>query len=157
MASIGSIGNGGTATTHSEPNNLVAYHEFEIVGRDNSMIARLAKLLFVGLIFSATCAPATELIVQKGVSVSRSLAGQVFVGTEEPLSGVTVELCSPDWKDVIASAKTDNKGHFSLEPITRSKLFYVRVSAPNMNIYQLRVRIDKHAEQGLNIHLSVAT
>jgi hypothetical protein len=128
------------------------------IGWDNSMIARMAKLLLVGLVFSATCAHATELVVQKKISVSHSLAGQVVAfGTEEPLSGVTVELCSPDWKDVIASAKTDNTGHFSLEPIMKSKLFYVRVSAPNMNIYQLRVRIDKRAEQGLNIHLSVAT
>jgi hypothetical protein len=31
------------------------------------------------------------------------------------------------------------------------------VSAPGMNIYELRVRIDKHATQELTIHLSVAT
>lgn len=122
------------------------------------MIVRMAKLLLAGLVFSSTCAHATELVVQKRVSVSRSLAGQVVVsGTDEPLSGVTVELCSPDWKVVIASAKTNNKGRFSLEPVAKSKLFYVRVSAPNMDIYQLRVRIDEHAEQELNIHLSVAT
>jgi hypothetical protein len=122
------------------------------------MIARVAKLFLVGLVFSATCAHATQSVVQKWVSVSRSLAGQVVVlGTEEPVSGVTVERCSPGWNDVIASAKTDNKGHFSLEPAAKSKLFYLRVSAPGMDIYQLRVRIDKHTGQELNIHLSVAT
>jgi hypothetical protein len=122
------------------------------------MMLRVARVLLAGLVLSATCAHATELVVQKWVSVSRSLAGQVVVfGTDEPLSGVTVELCSPDWKDVIASAKTDNKGHFSLEPVAKSKLFYVRVSVPNMETYQLRVRIDKHAGQELNIRLSVAT
>ena len=33
----------------------------------------------------------------------------------------------------------------------------IRVSAPGMDIYELRVRIDKHATQELTIHLSVAT
>jgi len=122
------------------------------------MNARPVKLLILGVIFWATCAHATELVLQKWVSVSRSLDGQVLVsGTDEPFNGATVELCSPGWKKVIVSAKTDEKGHFSLEQGAKSKLFYLRVSAPGMNIYQLRVRVDKHAGQELNIRLSVAT
>lgn len=101
---------------------------------------------------------ATELVTQKEISVSRALAGHVLVwGTDEPASGVTVEICSPDWKTVFTSTKTDEKGHFSLERPAMRKLFYIRVSAPGMNIYELRVRIDKHASQELTIHLSVAT
>ena len=56
-----------------------------------------------------------------------------------------------------ASSKADNKGHFSLEPFAKLKLFYLRVSKPGMDAYQLRVRIGKRAGQELNIHLSVAT
>jgi hypothetical protein len=119
---------------------------------------RVARVLLAVLVLSATCAHATELVLQKWVSVSRSLDGLVLVsGTDEPFSGARVELCSPGWKKVIASAKTDDKGHFSLEQDVKSKLFYLRVSAPGMNTYQLRVRIDRHAGQELNIHLSVAT
>ena len=122
------------------------------------MSASISKLLFVGLILCATCAHATELVEQRWVSVSRSLSGQVAVlGTDEPVSGVTVELCDPGWKQVIRSTRTDNNGHFSFEQVAKSKLFYLRVSAAGMNIYQLRVHIDKHAGQELNIHLSVAT
>jgi hypothetical protein len=122
------------------------------------MNSRLIKLLILGMIFWATYAHATELVLQRWVSVSRSLDGGVLVsGTDEPFSGATVELCSAGWKDVLASAKTDDKGHFSLEEDPKSKLFYLRVSAPGMNTYQLRVRIDKRNGQGLNIHLSVAT
>jgi len=96
--------------------------------------------------------------MQKRISVSRALAGQVLVrGTDEPASGVTVELCSSDWKTVFKSTKTNENGHFSLEPLTTGKLFYIRVSAPGMDIYELRVRIDKHATEELTIHLSVAT
>jgi Carboxypeptidase regulatory-like domain len=101
---------------------------------------------------------ATTLVVQKEISVSRALAGQVLVkGTDEPADGVTVELRSSDWKNVLASTKTDAKGHFSLEAPKRGKLFYIRVSAPGMDIYELRVRINKHSAQELTIHLSVAT
>jgi hypothetical protein len=96
--------------------------------------------------------------VQKKISVSRALAGQVTVrGTTEPANGVNVDLCTPDWKTVLISTKTDDKGHFSLEQAGTAKVFYLRVSAPGMNIYQLRVRIDKHAGQELSIPLSVAT
>jgi hypothetical protein len=125
---------------------------------DNSMNANAAKLLLLGVTLWVTCAHATQLVQQKWVSVSRSLDGRVLVlGADEPASGATVELCSPDWKKVITSATTDDNGHFSLERDAKSKLFYLRVSARNMDTYQLRVRIDKRTGQELNIHLSVAT
>lgn len=115
-------------------------------------------LLALVLFLAAQTGYATTLVVQKEISVSRALAGQVLVkGTDEPADGVTVELRSSGWKNVLASAKTDSKGRFSLEPPKTGKLFYIRVSAPGMDIYQLRVRIDKHSTQELTIHLSVAT
>ena len=114
--------------------------------------------LLAVLIFPVGTVHATELVTQKEISVSRALAGHVLVsGTDEPASGVTIELCSSDWKTVLTSTKTDEKGHFSLEQPATGKLFYIRVSAPAMNIYELRVRIRKQAAQELTIHLSVAT
>jgi hypothetical protein len=92
------------------------------------------------------------------ISVSRTLAGQVLVaGTDEPASGVTVELRSSDWKKVLASTKTDEKGYFLLGRQPAGKLLYIRVSARGMNIYDLRVRINKNAPGELTIRLSVAT
>ena len=116
--------------------------------------ALLAAVLF----FAVATGYATELVTQEEISVSHAVAGRVLVGgTGEPASGVTVELCSADWKTVFKSTKTDEKGRFSLGPPARGKLFYIRVSAPGMNIYELRVRINKHATQELTIHLSVAS
>jgi len=125
------------------------------------MIMRIFKqliFLMLILVLGAHAANATTLVVQKEISVSRALAGQVLVkGTDELADGVTVELRSSDWKDVLASTQTDAKGHFSLEAPKPGKLFYVRVSAPGMDIYELRVRINKHSTQELTIRLSVAT
>jgi 5-hydroxyisourate hydrolase-like protein (transthyretin family) len=120
----------------------------------------LKQLVFLTLVLflAGQTGYATTLVVQKEISVSRALAGQVLVkGTDEPADGVTVELRSSDWETVLASTKTDAKGHFSLEPPKSGKLFYIRVSAPGMDIYQLRVRIKKQVAQELTIRLSVAT
>jgi hypothetical protein len=100
----------------------------------------------------------TMTVVQKQISVSRTLAGHAEVGgTNVPANGVTIELCSSNWKTVLASTKTDEKGYFSLEKPATGKLFYIRVSAPGLDIYQLRVRIEKHAAPELKIRLSNAT
>jgi Carboxypeptidase regulatory-like domain len=119
---------------------------------------KIVHLLALGIVFGAWSADATQLVVQKEVSVSRTPAGRITVpGTEEAASGVTVELRSSDWKTVIASTKSDAEGHFSLKQAEKSGLFYVRFSAPGMDIYQLRVRIDKHGAPELEVRLSVAT
>jgi hypothetical protein len=110
------------------------------------------------LLFAGYGHAQATLIVQEKVSVSQALAGHVNVGmAHEPAKGVTVELCSPDWQTVIASAKTDDHGYFSLEKPAAGKLFYIRLSAPGINPYQLRVRIRKQGPPELTIHLSIAT
>jgi hypothetical protein len=57
---------------------------------------------------------------------------------------------------VIASANTDDHGYFSLAKPAVGKLFYIRLSAPGINPYQLRVRIKKNGPPELIIHLSIA-
>jgi hypothetical protein len=109
------------------------------------------------LLFAVHGYAQATLVVQQKVSISQALAGHVNVGiAHEPAKGVTVELCSPDWQTVIASAKTDDHGYFSLEKPATGKLFYLRLSAPGINPYQLRVRIQKRGPPELTIHLSIA-
>lgn len=118
------------------------------------------RLLILGLVLflAVVTGQSTILVQQKQISVSRALAGHAVVeGTNVPANDVTVELCNSDWKRVLDSTKTNEKGYFSLERPATGKLFYIRFSAPGMNIYQLRVRIEKHATPELTIHLSNAT
>jgi len=99
----------------------------------------------------------TTLVVQEGVEVSRSLSGHVNIGLEKVVGkGVTVELCSSDWKTVLSSTITDESGYFAFEK-PPGKTFYMRLSSPGVNPLQLRVRISKHAAHDLTIHLSIAT
>lgn len=100
----------------------------------------------------------TMRVVQKEVTVSRALAGRIYVkGTSMPARDVTVELCTAGWKTVLATTRTDAQGYFVLKVSNSKKLFYVRLSAPGMDIYELRVRIDKNVSQDLTLYLSVAT
>ena len=99
----------------------------------------------------------TQLVVQEGVLISHSLSGHVNIGLEKVVGkGVTVELCSADWKKVLASTKTDENGYFSLEKPS-GKLFHLRFSSAGLNPLQVKVRLSKHAAQDLSIHLGIAT
>ena len=99
----------------------------------------------------------TQLVVQEGVIVSQSLSGHVHIGLEKAAGkGVTVELCSADWKTVLASAKTDDKGYFSVEK-PAGNLFHLRFSSTGVNPLLVQVRISKNAGHDLSIHLSIAT
>jgi hypothetical protein len=116
-------------------------------------------LLALILVFAIGAGDAqTTLIVQQKVSVSRALAGHVDIGiTNTPAKGISVDLCSSDWKTIFASTKTDDDGYFSLRAPMTAGLYYIRLSAPGVNPYQMRVRLRKNAPGELRIHLSVAS
>jgi hypothetical protein len=122
----------------------------------------IQKLLIPVFVLSHLAASSAQaqgvvLIQKEGAVVSRSLSGHVDIGLENTLgSGVTVELYSPDWKTVLASTKTDDKGFFSLKK-PRGQLFYMRLSSYGVDPYQLRVRVSKLARHNLHIHLTIAT
>jgi hypothetical protein len=99
----------------------------------------------------------TTVFIQEKVAVSRALAGYADIGiTKTPAEGITVALCSSDWSRVLASTQTDARGYFSLETPKTGDLFYLRLSAPGVNPYQVRVRIKKNARSELRVHLSNA-
>jgi hypothetical protein len=115
-------------------------------------------LLVLILFLVVNTGHSTMLVVQKEISVTRTLTGHAVIReTTLPATRVKVELCSADWRTVLASTETDEKGYFSLEKPASGKLYYLRLSAPGMDIYELRVRIKKHAPSGLTIQLNVAT
>jgi hypothetical protein len=116
-------------------------------------------LFFVGLFLIPVAAGRgqTTVFIQEKVAVSRALAGYADIGiTKRPAEGITVALCAPGWGAVLATTQTDAQGYFFLKTPTAGPLFFVRLSAPGVNPYQLRVRIKKNAPSELRIHLSNA-
>lgn len=127
---------------------------------NNNMKSSKWLLWFVILVFwfAGSARGQTQLFVQEGVLVSRSLSGHVNIGLDKVAGkGVTVELCSDDWKKVLASTKTDDNGYFSFEK-PPGKLFHLRFSSPGVNPLQVKARLSKHAAKDeLSVHLSIAT
>lgn len=120
----------------------------------------VVKSIVVGTVFLfwAVAGSAQVIIEQSGVVKSRTLSGHADFGESFPAAnGITVELCSADWRIVLASTKTDRDGYFSLAPPKAGKVFNVRLSAPGVNIYKLRVRINKHGLRELTVHMQVGT
>jgi|SwirhisoilCB3_FD_contig_31_5865158_length_675_multi_4_in_0_out_0_2 hypothetical protein len=121
-----------------------------------------AKVLLIGALIICVsfldAHPQTMDIEKAGVVVARTLAGHVDLAlTKVPAKGITVDLCTPHWQAVTASIQTDENGHFSFGRRNRGKLFYLRFSAPGVNTYKMRVRIDSRGPHELKIHLAVAT
>lgn len=97
------------------------------------------------------------VIVQEKVSAIRSLAGHVDIGIARvPAEGISVEARRPDGT-VLAVTKTDATGFFRVDSPKASGLIHVRLSAPGVNPYELRVKITKRGEAKLRIHMSNAT
>jgi hypothetical protein len=116
----------------------------------------LRACVFLILVTSAGHAQ-TTVFIQERVTVSHALAGYADLGmTKTPAEGITVALCSSDWSTVLASTQTNARGYFSLEAPKAGSIFYLRLSAPGVNPYQLRVRIKKGARSELRVHLSNA-
>jgi hypothetical protein len=108
---------------------------------------KVLLLAGVVLFLSQGTGHSTTLVVQKKVSDARTLAGRADVGGTSA-SGVTVELRNSDWHTVLSSTKTDDNGYFSLKRPAAGNLFNIRLSAPGLDTYQLRVRLRRHAAGG---------
>ena len=141
-------------------------HKVHGISRFSRMIQMLRDLFsrkgFIAhlsvLLFAVSSLYAQFTVTQKDLSRSQKLAGHAVVGFDEvPAEGVTVELCSTDWKNVISSTTTSEDGYFSLEKPKSGQLFYIRLSAPGIKPYQLRVRVEMQGARELTIHLSNAT
>jgi hypothetical protein len=119
--------------------------------------ALLAVSLFL-LVEVPTGLAQNTVIIQEEVAVSRVLAGHADIEiTKAPADGVRVELCSSGWRTVLDSTKTDANGYFFLNKPKTGNLFYLRLSAPGVNPYELRVRTSRKGTTELQIHLTNAT
>jgi hypothetical protein len=125
------------------------------------MTNRLTGVLVFGLFLVGTVSEShaqTAVIIQKWVAVSRVLAGYFDVGlVKVPAENITVEVRSSYSGTLLATTKTDPRGYFHLETPKSEGIFYLRLSAPGMNPYELRVRIRKNGPKELHVHMSIAT
>ena len=76
---------------------------------------------------------------------------------DSPLPGAKVEEMSSDWKEVLSSTETDDKGGFALVPIRGHKIYFLQISCHNFNPLRVRVEISLKKGKELRLQLEVAT
>ncbi len=113
-------------------------------------------LILIGLVLVQSHAQVT-VIVQEKVSISRVLAGHVKIGVEKiAAEGISVEARSSEGK-VLALTKTDANGFFRIDSPRQSGLIHLRLFAPGVNPYELRVKLIRFGPSKLYIYMNTAT
>lgn len=117
----------------------------------------LLAALFLFSTQSAANAQAT-IFVQERILSARSLEGYAYIGIDGlPAEGITVTVCSPDWIEPMETVRTGPSGYFRFETGHKDGLYYLKLSAPGVNTYQLRVRLNHRKKSLIKIALSNAT
>ncbi len=110
------------------------------------------------MLLGRTAFSQTEIIVREKPLESRTLAGTVQLGdSPEGVKGVLVEWCSPDWKTVKTSTRTDEKGRFSFGKASMKELHYLRFSFPGTHTLQVKITITRSGPKELTVRLEFAT
>jgi len=97
-----------------------------------------------------------QLIEIEELQLSKSTAGVVIDPSGAAIPNVTVEERSNDWKIVLRTTHTDEKGrfHFSRNP---KRVVHLEFSSPGFNRLRIRVQLDKKGEAKLAVKMSIAT
>jgi hypothetical protein len=117
------------------------------------------------ILLQATClflfcfgAPAQqEIVVIEKLQLANSVAGVVGDPSGAPLSGVLVEEYSEDWKTVLRSTETDNKGRFSFSPAPRRTLYHLQFGRPGFNWLRITLKLDKKAGAAIAVKMPIGT
>lgn len=119
--------------------------------------ARLAAILLLSLLYplSARAQGNMLVIVQKPIT-AQHLDGTVRMA-EHRIRDVHVEECDPAWKRVLASTRTDSRGHFHLNSPSPSPIHYIRIYAPGFNITEYKVKLSKKGSSELQLEITVGT
>src|SRR6185437_3670577 len=97
-----------------------------------------------------------QLIEIEEVQLSRSTAGVVIDPSGAAIPNVTIEERSDDWKIVLRTTHSDEKGrfHFSSDP---NRTIHLEFSSPGFDLLRIRVRLDKKGEAKLVVKMVIAT
>ena len=105
--------------------------------------------LFIMTIFLLICSSIPAFSDHSAVQYdwifkSQSLSGIIRIHpSEDSLNGVLVEEMTPNWKTVVSSTKTDEKGHFSIPSQASKNLHYLRLSFFGCHTTYAKVRITR--------------
>jgi len=88
---------------------------------------------------------------------AKSVAGVVNDPSGAALPGVTVEERSEDWKTVLRSTETDDKGRFRFSSNRNQPIYYLQFSRSGFNWLRIKLQLDKRAKSAIVLKMPIGT
>ena len=107
-------------------------------------------------IFSSAFAQVATVEIGK-IQIAKALTGTVVDAVDSAVPGVRILEVSSDWKTVLRTTTTDSDGKWSLAPVPRQQLYYLRFVADGFNPLQVRVKLNRRKGRDLRFKLPIAT
>jgi hypothetical protein len=115
-----------------------------------------ALFVFCAAIFPSAFAQSQTVEIAK-IQTAKALAGTVVDPVDSVVQGVQVLEVSSDWQTVLRITTTDSNGKWSLEPVPKQQVYYLRFVANGFNPLQVRVRLNRTKGRELRFKLPIAT
>lgn len=98
-----------------------------------------------------------EIVEIEQPQSAKAVAGVVVDPSGAPLSGVTVEERSEDWKAVLRSTETDENGRFHFKPSQNKTVYYLYLSRYGFNWLRIKLQLSKTAKSPLVVKMPIGT
>jgi hypothetical protein len=126
----------------------------------NSLLAIICLLLF-----SLRAVAQNTIVEIEELQFAKSVAGIVTDPSHAAIGSVTVEERTEDWKKVLHTTETDDKGRFRFHvhskgrfrfPAPGKPVYYLEFSRSGFNRVRLKLELDKKAEPVIKVEMPVA-
>ena len=127
----------------------------------NSLLAITCLLLF-----SLRAVAQTEIVEIEEPQFAKSVAGIVTDPSGAVIGSVTVEERTDDWKKVLRTTETDDKGRFRFRshskgrfrfPARTKPVYYLEFSRSGFNRVRLKLQLDKKAKPVIMVEMPLGT
>jgi len=117
---------------------------------------RLALFVLSMAMFPSALAQFQTVEIGK-IQIAKTLTGTIVDPVDSAVPGVQVLEVSSDWKTVLRTTTTDRNGKWSLAPVPKQQVYYLRFIAYGFNPLQVRVKLNRTKGMDLRFQLPIAT
>jgi carboxypeptidase family protein len=97
-----------------------------------------------------------EIVEIEKPQIAKTVAGIVNDPSGTALPDVTVEQRSDDWKTVLRSTHTDERGRFHFSRSGKT-IYYLEFSRPGFNWVRIKLQIQKKANRFVTVTMPIGT
>jgi hypothetical protein len=122
-----------------------------------SVLYHLLLQMAYASFFTLSLAAQMETVEIPQPQMATAVAGVINDPSGAPLSGVTVEDCSPNWKTVLRSTETDDKGRFHFSRKSKQTVYYLKFSRAGFNWVELKLELKKGSPAAITVKMPLGT